>query len=125
MRKVPPGIRTISSLLIDLHCRPGRNRGSKAPVQEERRNSALSVQTESTDGRARANANAAPDVAMGFTAYLAADGYVDELVAELEVVERVHGRLLVASGPPRRAAWAANIWLDPREIPVASISDGA
>jgi len=47
------------------------------------------------------------------TAYLAAKGYVDELAHELGAVERRHGRLLIASGPPRTAAWAANVWLDP------------
>ena len=59
------------------------------------------------------------------TAYLAADGYVDELAAELEVVERVHRRLLIAAGAPRPAAWAANVWLDPQKIAIASISDAA
>ena len=59
------------------------------------------------------------------TAYLAADGFVEELAEELGAVERVHGRLLVAPGPPRPAAWAANVWLDPQEIQVASISDAA
>jgi len=59
------------------------------------------------------------------TAYLAAEGFVSELSHELGTVERRHGRLLIAPGPPRPAAWAANIWLDPREIPVASISDAA
>ena len=57
------------------------------------------------------------------TAYLAADGYVDELAAELGAVERSHDRLLIASGAPRPAAWAANIWLDQQEIRIASISD--
>src|SRR5271167_237304 len=59
------------------------------------------------------------------TAYLAAEGYVDELAAELGAVERRHGRLLIASGPPRPAAWAANVWRDPCEIAIASISDAA
>src|SRR5215831_3387306 len=59
------------------------------------------------------------------TAYLAADGYVDELSEELGSVERRHGRLLIAAGPPRQAAWAANVWLDPQEIKIASISDAA
>ena len=59
------------------------------------------------------------------TAYLAAEGYVDELAHELGAVERRHGRLLIAPGPPRAAAWAANIWLDPQEIRIASISDAA
>jgi 23S rRNA (cytidine2498-2'-O)-methyltransferase len=59
------------------------------------------------------------------TAYLAARGYVDELAEELGAVERSHGRLLIASGPPRSAAWAANVWLDPQEITIASISDAS
>jgi 23S rRNA (cytidine2498-2'-O)-methyltransferase len=59
------------------------------------------------------------------TAYLAAQGYVDELAEELGAVDRSHGRLLIAAGPPRAAAWAANVWLDPQEIPIASISDAA
>jgi 23S rRNA (cytidine2498-2'-O)-methyltransferase len=59
------------------------------------------------------------------TAYLAAGGFVDELACELGTVERRHGRLLIAAGPPRPAAWAANIWLDPQEIGIASISDAA
>ena len=36
-----------------------------------------------------------------------------------------HGRLLVATGSPRPAAWAVNVWLNPREIAIASISDAA
>ncbi|MGH7115874.1 MAG: SAM-dependent methyltransferase [Stellaceae bacterium] len=59
------------------------------------------------------------------TAYLAAEGYIDDLAHELGAVERMHGRLLVAPEPPRPAAWAANVWLDPRLIAVVSISDAA
>src|SRR5215470_3775239 len=59
------------------------------------------------------------------TAYLAAEGYVDELAYELGAVDRQHGRLLIAEGPPRPAAWAANIWLDPQQIRIASISDAS
>jgi 23S rRNA (cytidine2498-2'-O)-methyltransferase len=59
------------------------------------------------------------------TAYLAAEGYADELTHELGVVDRNHGRLLIAAGPPRQAAWAANVWLGPQEIKIASISDAA
>ena len=59
------------------------------------------------------------------TAYLAAEGYLDELEYELGGVELRHGRLLIASGPPQPAAWAANVWLDSREIAIASISDAA
>ena len=59
------------------------------------------------------------------TAYLAAEGYVDELAHELGAVERRHGLLLLASGSSRPAAWAANLWLDPQEIRITSISDAA
>jgi 23S rRNA (cytidine2498-2'-O)-methyltransferase len=62
---------------------------------------------------------------MGCTAYLAADGYVADLAVELRTVERAHGRLLIAPGPPSPAAWAANVWLEPQEIAVRSISDAA
>jgi 23S rRNA (cytidine2498-2'-O)-methyltransferase len=59
------------------------------------------------------------------TAYLAAEGYTDELTHELGGVDRRHGRLLIAAGSPRQAAWSANVWLDPQEIKIASISDAA
>jgi 23S rRNA (cytidine2498-2'-O)-methyltransferase len=59
------------------------------------------------------------------TAYLAAEGFVDRLEYELGAVELRHGRLLVASGPPRLSAWAANVWHDPQKIAIASISDAA
>ncbi len=58
-------------------------------------------------------------------AYLAAEGFAEELDDELGGAATRHGRLLFASGPPRPAAWAANVWLDPQEIPIASISDAA
>jgi 23S rRNA (cytidine2498-2'-O)-methyltransferase len=58
-------------------------------------------------------------------AYLAAEGFVPELVHELGEVAFAHERLLVASGPPRPAAWAQNIWLDPIELKIASIADAA
>ena len=57
------------------------------------------------------------------TAYLAAEGYVDELEHELGVVERAHGRLLIAADAARAAAWAANVWLEPQQISITSISD--
>src|SRR5579884_2369690 len=59
------------------------------------------------------------------TAYLAAEGYTDALAHELGPLERRHGRLLIAAGPPRPAAWAVNIWLDPQQIGIASIGDAA
>jgi 23S rRNA (cytidine2498-2'-O)-methyltransferase len=66
-----------------------------------------------------------PPIVSAHTAYLAAEGFVDELADELGAVERRHGRLLIAAGPPRQTAWAANVWRDPCEIKVASISDAA
>lgn len=62
---------------------------------------------------------------LGQTAYLAAEGFVADLVAELGAVAAVHDRLVFAEGPPRPAAWAQNVWLDPVAIPIASIGEGA
>ena len=59
------------------------------------------------------------------TAYLAAEGFVDELSDELGGAELIHGRLLIAAEPPCSAAWTANTWLDPQEIAIVSISDAA
>ena len=59
-----------------------------------------------------------------FTAYLAAEGCEADLAREIgaDAVFAL-GRLLIANGPPRTAAWAANIWLEPRHIPIVSIGD--
>jgi len=59
------------------------------------------------------------------TAYLAAAGFVGELMHEIGPIEFASDRLLVARGAPRAVAWAQNIWLDPREIRIASIADAA
>ena len=59
------------------------------------------------------------------TAYLAAEGFIDQLADEIGDAETTHGRLLVAPEPPRPTAWAANVWLDPQQIAIASISDAA
>ena len=59
------------------------------------------------------------------TAYLAAEGYIDDLVEELGEVRSLHGRLAIADGPPRPAAWAANVWFDPQVVPITSIGEGA
>jgi len=61
----------------------------------------------------------------GFTAYLAAEGLLDELVAELGEIIAVHGRLVLAPGPAREVAWAENIWHAPQRLTVASIGDAA
>ncbi len=62
-----------------------------------------------------------PDAA--FTAYLAAEGFLDELVAELGEVSAVRGRLVLAPGPAREAAWAENVWHAPQRLAVASIGE--
>jgi len=59
------------------------------------------------------------------TAYLAAEGFVEPLREELGEISAEYGRLLVAPGAPRAAAWAQNIWLDTREIAVPSIGQAA
>lgn len=57
--------------------------------------------------------------------YLAAEGFEAELAHELgEPIER-HGRLLLAPGPRRAAAWAQNVWLEPQRLRIASIKDAA
>jgi 23S rRNA (cytidine2498-2'-O)-methyltransferase len=60
-----------------------------------------------------------------FTAYLAADEFRDELVAELVEVSEIYGNLVLAPGPARPAAWAQNIWCEPRILKIASIGDAA
>ncbi|MGE4299073.1 MAG: SAM-dependent methyltransferase [Desulfovibrionaceae bacterium] len=60
-----------------------------------------------------------------FTAYLAPRGFTGQLVAELGDATQVRDRLVLAPGAPRPAAWAQNIWLDPRWIAVDSIGDAA
>jgi 23S rRNA (cytidine2498-2'-O)-methyltransferase len=63
------------------------------------------------------------------TAYLAADGFADQLQEELRradaAVTMRHERLFVCDGTPVAAAWAANIWQDCVERPVASIGGAA
>ena len=63
------------------------------------------------------------------TAYRAAEGFDGQLLEELRrcaVVPVVtHGRLLICDGSAVPAAWAANIWHDCIELPVASIGTAA
>ncbi|HEX2117477.1 MAG TPA: SAM-dependent methyltransferase [Alphaproteobacteria bacterium] len=66
-----------------------------------------------------------PPRPLGATAYLAADGFTNDLIEELGDVRAVHGRLVIADGPARPAAWAANIWFDPVLIDAPSIGEGA
>ncbi|MDP3242779.1 MAG: hypothetical protein Q8M69_20355, partial [Reyranella sp.] len=63
------------------------------------------------------------------TAYLAAEGFESQLREELGragvAVSTEHGRLLLSDGPVHEVAWAANIWRDCLELPVASIGMAA
>ena len=60
-----------------------------------------------------------------FTAYLAAEGTVNDLTRELGAdVTAIYDRLVIAKGAPRPAAWAANVWLTPKPVTIASIGDG-
>lgn len=60
------------------------------------------------------------------TGYLAPEGFLNELRQELgSAVVETHGRLVLASGPARPVAWAANVWRNPVEIPITSIGDAA
>ncbi len=57
-------------------------------------------------------------------AYLAPDGFLPQLLEELgDAVVETHDRLVLA--PARPVAWAANTWLKPERIAIASIGDGA
>jgi 23S rRNA (cytidine2498-2'-O)-methyltransferase len=60
-----------------------------------------------------------------FTAYLAAEGFTEDLIAELGDATECHGRLVLAPGPARPAAWAQNVWYEPNRLPIASIGDAA
>ncbi len=59
------------------------------------------------------------------TGYLAAEGFEAQLAHELGADAVAHGRLFLAPGPERPAAWAINVWREPRRIPIASIGEGA
>lgn len=63
------------------------------------------------------------------SAYLAAEGFEGDLAEELRRagrrLEAWHGRLALSPDPPGHAAWALDIWTDPRELPVPSVKAGA
>lgn len=58
-----------------------------------------------------------------FTAYLAPIGFLEQLMAELEYVTHIYGRLVLAKGAPQRVLWAQNIWYEPQIISIKTISD--
>jgi len=61
------------------------------------------------------------------TGYVAPQGFEAELEEELGAarIMRRHGGLYLVAGPPLPVAWCANVWYDPVQISIASISDGA
>ena len=60
------------------------------------------------------------------SAYLAPEGFQDQLMKELEGVQSCHGRLILADHQPVRPPfWVQNSWRDPVLIPIQSISDAA
>jgi 23S rRNA (cytidine2498-2'-O)-methyltransferase len=63
------------------------------------------------------------------SAYLAAEGFEPELAEELRRGGRRigawHGRLALSPDPPGPAAWALDVWTDPRELPAPSVKVAA
>jgi 23S rRNA (cytidine2498-2'-O)-methyltransferase len=63
------------------------------------------------------------------SAYLAAEEQAEPLAEELArrgvTIEAWHGLLALSPDPPVAAAWALNVWLEPREIEVGSIKSGS
>jgi 23S rRNA (cytidine2498-2'-O)-methyltransferase len=62
-------------------------------------------------------------------AYLAAEGFDSVLAEELDrrgvTISDWHGRLALSPDPPVVAAWALDVWTDPREIEVPSVRAAA
>lgn len=59
------------------------------------------------------------------TGYLAPPGFEKELAHQLGADAVAFSRLFLAPGPPKPAAWTANVWYDPGRLAIASIADGA
>jgi 23S rRNA (cytidine2498-2'-O)-methyltransferase len=78
-----------------------------------------------SDGERAAGDAAAAGAPTGMTGYLAAEGYLDELLEEIGPAAAVHGHLALVPGPARPAAWAANIWHDPVRIEAPSVTAAA
>jgi 23S rRNA (cytidine2498-2'-O)-methyltransferase len=57
--------------------------------------------------------------------YHAIDEFIEPLRRGLPAVDDVYGELLVTSESRPSSRWAQNIWLEPQEIAIDSISDGA
>lgn len=59
------------------------------------------------------------------SAYLAPEGFAQELVGELGGEVEIYDRLVISKSPPRKTIWAENIWLNPQWIEIDSIGDAA
>lgn len=59
------------------------------------------------------------------TAYLAPEGYVNDLVTELDGADAIFDRLVLKNKPAQVCAWAQNTWLNPRFVEFSSISTAA
>jgi 23S rRNA (cytidine2498-2'-O)-methyltransferase len=57
------------------------------------------------------------------TAYLAPNERLERVTASLSRVQAVHGRLVLAEGPPQPCPWAENLWLEVYRLQVKSIRD--
>lgn len=56
------------------------------------------------------------------TGYLAPEGLLDQVIAELADVRAVHGRLVLATGA-QPSVWAQNVWHDVHTVEIRSIGD--
>lgn len=63
-------------------------------------------------------------ITMG-TAYLAAKGYEEQLLGEIEGVVQQYDRLYITDRKTQPSYWAQNIWLNPQIAPFESISEAA
>lgn len=62
---------------------------------------------------------------LGETGYLAPPGFDADLLREIGPATRQFGRLYFAAGPPKAAAWVANIWRTPVVLAFTSIGEAA
>ncbi len=59
------------------------------------------------------------------SAYLAAEGFTEPLLQELDGAVAVHDRLVLSSQPVKEAHWAQNIWENPVILEIDSINNAA
>lgn len=57
------------------------------------------------------------------TIYLAAPDFIGELRKELTDVTFMQDRLIFTATDPQETVWAQDVWLNPRVVPIVSISD--